>query len=75
MTRLLGLIVLAVILWMLLEVAWSGVRRALAPPPPAPRKMPPPERLVLCAGCNTYVPAARALADANGQALCERCRP
>lgn len=75
MTRLLGLFVLAVALWFLLEVAWVRVRRALAPPPAPPKKkMPPPEKLVLCAGCETYVPAARVLAGADGQPLCERCR-
>lgn len=79
MTRLLGLFVLAVALWVFLEVAWSRVRRALAPPAPSiPPKMPPPappERLVRCSECNSHVPAARALAGADERVLCDRCRP
>ena len=77
MTRILGLVALAVVLWIFLEVAWTRVRRALAPSPPVPTKMPtpaPPERLVRCEGCDSHVPANRALTGADGRVLCERCR-
>lgn len=71
MTRLLGLVVLAVLLWLVLEAAWARLRIAIGagvrpvPPPPPPIA----ETLVRCAGCGVHVSASRL---AGG--LCERCR-
>jgi hypothetical protein len=74
MTRLLVLVLLAVVLWLVLEAAWARLRiaigvsaRPLRPtaPPPAPLT----ETLVRCAGCGVHVPG-RSMAGG----LCERCR-
>ena len=75
MTRILGLVALAVVVWIFLEFAWNRVRSAMSPAPPPP-KMPtpaPPERLVRCEVCNSHVPANRTLTGADGRVLCERC--
>jgi hypothetical protein len=76
MSRLLGLVVLAVLLWFVLEVAWSRLRislgatvRPIQPPPRPPR---PPEvaaTLVRCSGCGIHVPR-----ESMVEGQCERCR-
>ena len=73
MSRLLGLVLLAVLLWFVLEVAWSRLRISLGatvrPIQPPPR---PPEvasTLVRCSGCEVHVPRESVVGG-----LCERCR-
>ncbi len=73
MSRLLVLVLLAIVLWIILEAAWARLRiavgastRPAAPPPPAPVT----ETLVRCAGCGVHVPGK---SMAGG--LCERCSP
>jgi hypothetical protein len=77
MSRLFGLVVLAVLLWFVLEVAWSRLRisisatvRPISPPPRPPEPVEIAETLVRCSGCGTHVPS-RMLAEG----LCERCSP
>ena len=73
MSRFLGLVVLAVLLWLVLEAAWARLRISLGATvrPAAPQ--PPPaqvaETLVRCAGCGVHMPQ-RLLVEG----LCERCR-
>lgn len=71
MTRLLGLVALAVVLWIFLEIGWARLKRALgAGRPAAPMPGKPPEiALVRCSGCGVHVPRARLAAG-----RCERCR-
>jgi hypothetical protein len=74
MSRLLGLVVLAVVLWLVLEAAWSRLRISLgaAVRPAMPRPPAPPEvaaTLVRCSGCGVHVPRERV-----EEGLCERCR-
>jgi hypothetical protein len=77
MTRLLVLVLLAVVLWLILEAAWARLRiavgvsaRPLRPTAPAPPPPPITETLVRCAGCGVHVPGK---SMAGG--LCERCSP
>jgi hypothetical protein len=77
MTRLLGLVLLAVALWMLLEIGWVRLRKAVGagrPAPPLDRAPEVTETLVRCAGCGVHVPRARLVAEMEGGLLCERCR-
>jgi hypothetical protein len=86
MTRLFGLIVLAVLLWICLEVAVrflqnlvGGVRTVSGrmPPPPGVSREPGGPRaiqeLVRCSRCGVYVPRPRTVA-LGGEAVCEACR-
>jgi uncharacterized protein len=68
MGRLLGLVVLAVLLWVTLEavVKRLGAAAARGSFPPPPSLKPPPEPLVRCAACGVYVPQVRALAGEEG---------
>jgi hypothetical protein len=78
MTRFLGLVLLAVLLWICLEIAWARLRTALGAGRPPDRPQPPLERigepLARCAGCGVHVPRSRLLAGTSGRALCDRCR-
>ena len=65
MTRLLALAALAVVLWMLLEIGWARLKRAVGAGPGKPPEIP----LIRCSGCGVHVPRGRV---AGG--LCERCR-
>lgn len=73
MSRLLGLMVLAVLLWFVLEAAWSRLRISLGTtvrplsPPPKPSEV--VETLVRCSGCQVHVPRESVVGG-----LCERCR-
>ena len=70
MSRLLGLVVLAVLLWLVLEAAWVRLRlSAGATVRPATK---PPEvaaTLVRCSGCGVHVPRESVVGG-----VCERCR-
>lgn len=71
MTRVLALVAVAVVLWMLLELGWARLKRAVGAGPAArsmPRK-PPEIALVRCSGCGVHVPHGRVVGG-----LCERCR-
>jgi len=85
MTRLFGLIVLAVLLWICLEIAVrflqdlvGGVRTAARMPRPpgisqepgGPRAI---QELVRCSRCGVYVPRPRTV-TAGGETVCESCR-
>ena len=74
MTRLLGLMALAVVLWMFLEIGWARLKRAVGegrPAQPMPPKSPEiSESLVRCSECGVHVPRGRLV-----MGLCERCRP
>lgn len=71
MTRLLALAAVAVVLWMLLELGWLRLKRALGAGPAAkPMPPKPPEiALVRCSGCGVHVPRGRVVGG-----RCERCR-
>ena len=64
MTRLLGLVALAVVLWIFLEIGWARLKRAVKP-----LVKPPEVTLVRCSGCGVHVPAGRVVAGRS-----ERCR-
>jgi hypothetical protein len=73
MSRLLGLVVLAVLLWLVLEAAWVRLRlsagatvRPIQPPPRRPEIV---ETLVRCSGCGVHVPQESMVGG-----VCERCR-
>lgn len=73
MSRLLGLVVVAVLIWLVLEAAWSRLRlsagaasRPLQPPPRPPE--PIASTLVRCAGCGVHVPRESLVGG-----RCERC--
>jgi hypothetical protein len=73
MSRLLGLVVLAVLLWLVLEAAWARLRlsvgatvRPIQPPTRRPEVV---ETLVRCSGCGVHVPRESVV---DGR--CERCR-
>lgn len=77
MSRLLGLVVLAVLIWLVLEAALVRLRlaagvaaRPIRPPqrPPGPAEI--AETLVRCPGCGVHVPQ-KSLIDGR----CERCGP
>lgn len=75
MSRFLGLVVLAVLIWLVLEAALVRLRlsagvaaRPLQPPPRPPE--PIAATLVRCAGCGVHV--AR---DSVVDGRCDRCRP
>lgn len=69
MTRLLALMAVAVVLWMLLELGWARLKRAVGAGQP-PASMKPPEiALVRCSGCGVHVPRGRVVGG-----RCERCR-
>ena len=63
MTRLLALAALAVVLWVLLEIGWARLKRAVE----APKS--PEIPLIRCSGCGVHVPRGRVVAG-----LCEGCR-
>jgi hypothetical protein len=74
MSRLLVLVILAVVLWFVLEMAWSRLRisigatvRPAMPQPPAPTEV--AATLVRCSGCGVHVPREQVV-----DGLCERCR-
>lgn len=62
MTRLLGLVAIAVALWMFLELGLARLKRALDKPEIT-------ESLVRCSGCGVHVPRRQMVAG-----RCERCR-
>ncbi|MES1240484.1 MAG: hypothetical protein ABUT39_02595 [Acidobacteriota bacterium] len=71
MSRLLGLVFLAVLLWLFLEAAWARLRlsagvtaRQVQPPPPQPIAA----TLVRCPGCGVHVPQ-----ESLAGGRCERC--
>jgi hypothetical protein len=74
MSRFLGLVILALLLWLVLEAAWARLRvsigAAARPVQPPPR---PPEpiaaTLVRCAGCGVHVPR-----ESLAAGRCDRCR-
>lgn len=74
MARLLALMAVAVVLWMLLEIGWARLKRAVGagrpmpPMPPIPGKS-PEVTLVRCSGCGVHVPPGRVVGE-----RCERCR-
>jgi hypothetical protein len=71
MTRLLGLLALAVVLWIFLEIGWMRLKRAMGagrPAAPMPPK-PPQISLVRCSRCGVHVPRGRVVAG-----VCEGCR-
>lgn len=73
MSRFLGLVVLAVILWLVLEAALVRLRLsagATARPIQPPQRSPEPiaATLVRCAGCGVHVPQ-----DSLTGGRCERC--
>ncbi|HWM91916.1 MAG TPA: hypothetical protein VN493_14210 [Thermoanaerobaculia bacterium] len=72
MTRLLGLLALAAVLWLLLEIGWARLRKAVKAGWTVSSLKPPEagETLVRCSGCGVYVPRGQVVAGA-----CERCRP
>lgn len=71
MPRLLGLIVLAVVIWLVLEAALVRLRLSARAARPV---QPPPETiaatLVRCPGCGIHVPQ-----DSLVGGRCERCSP
>jgi hypothetical protein len=73
MSRLLALVVLAVVLWFVLEVAWSRLRLSIGATvrPIQPPHRPPEiaETLVRCSACGVHVPQ-----DSVIGGLCDRCR-
>jgi hypothetical protein len=88
MLRLLGLVLVALVIWFVLERMLQvlrqlggpagGERRSVPRPPAAPES--PVEALVRCSSCGVHVPLSRTLAGAPAEAgaeagfLCERCR-
>ena len=68
MTRFLALAAVAVVFWMVLEVAWARLKRAVGAGPARPMK-PPEIPLVRCPGCGVHVPRGRVVGG-----RCERCR-
>ena len=74
MSRLLGLVVLAVVLWFVLEAAWARLRLSAGAtarplqPPQRPRES--AETLARCSGCGVHVPQESVIGG-----LCDRCRP
>lgn len=70
MIRLLGLVLVAFLIWVCLEAVVGAVRGAVEPP-----SLPPPEPLARCGACGVYFPRARALArDASAPSYCsEEC--
>lgn len=74
MSRFLGLVVLAVLVWLVLEAAWVRLRlsagaaaRQVRPPrPPGPVAA----TLVRCTGCGVHVPG-----ESLAGGRCDRCRP
>jgi len=79
MTRIIGIILLLLILWMAVKSFTRQLRAAVFGPPSIP-KAPPraavAETLVQCATCGTYVAASRALKAGRGDAVfcSEECR-
>jgi hypothetical protein len=70
MIRLLGLVLLAFLIWVCLEAVVRGLRGAGEERP----SLPPPVPLVRCAGCGVYVPRGQALAGEAGGLYCsEEC--
>ncbi len=77
MSRFLGLVVLAVLLWLVLEAAWARLRVSIGAdarpvqPPPRPADPPAPiaATLVRCAGCGVHVPR-----ESLAAGRCDRCR-
>jgi len=88
MIRLLGLILIALVVWFVLErmlqalrQAGDGERRSVPPRPASPPACEiPAGTLVRCASCGVHVPRSRTLAGAPPETateagfLCERCR-
>jgi hypothetical protein len=74
MSRLLGLVVLAVLLWLVLEAAWVRLRLSAGTADPGRRPATrPPEvvaTLVRCSGCGVHVPRESVVGG-----VCERCGP
>ena len=62
MIRLLGLVLLAFLIWLCLEAAVRALRDPgeKSGEKPGPRPL-PPEQLVRCAGCGAYFPRSRAV--------------
>jgi hypothetical protein len=70
MIRLLGLVMLAFLIWGCLEAVVRALRGAGEERP----SLPPPVPLVRCAGCGSYFPRAQALAGEPGGLYCsEEC--
>ncbi len=64
MTRLLALVGLAVVVWIVLQIGWSRLKRVAAG-----ERRSPEIPLLRCSGCGVHVPRGRV---AGG--LCEECR-
>lgn len=70
MTRLLGLMAVAVALWMFLELGLARLKKALGEGKPRPQGKPEiTESLVRCSGCGVHVPRRQMVSG-----RCERCR-
>lgn len=70
MIRLLGLVLLAFLIWTCLEAVVGALRGAGE----ERSSLPPTVPLVRCAGCGVYVPRAQALAGESGGLYCsEEC--
>jgi hypothetical protein len=87
MIRLLGLVLIALVIWFVLERMLQVLKQLGGPaggepprPPAAAAPASPVETLVRCASCGVHVPRSRTLAGAPAETgteagfLCERCR-
>jgi hypothetical protein len=90
MIRLLGLVLIALVIWFVLERMLQVLKQLGGPAGGEPRAVPrspsvaasesPVETLVRCASCGVHVPRSRTLAGAPAETgteagfLCERCR-
>jgi hypothetical protein len=76
MIRLLGLVLLAYLVWLCLEACARFLRAPEKRRPVGPaRSGPTVEKLVRCAACGVYFPASRALAGEEGTPCCsDECR-
>lgn len=82
MTRFLAIVVLAVVVWLLLEWGYrklltaTGLDRSIGRSPSSPgRSVSRGEPLVRCDACGTYVPASRALDVGRGAHGRRACSP
>lgn len=77
MSRFLGLVVLAVLVWLVLEAVLVRLRLSVRLSARTARPVPPPQHpgpiaatLVRCAGCGVHVPQ-----ESLAGGRCERCGP
>lgn len=79
MTRLLLLVLVAIVVWLLLEWAYRKLMASAGLDPGTGRRSPPGrgsrhEPLVRCDACGTYVPESRVLAAGADRACSAECR-